>query len=251
MPLYSVRRHFLFDRAGALYIPDQQETGRPGWAGRRIGEFGMLKWFCAAALAMSVVSPALAQKPADRPLKKIKELDQTPIKEGLTALKLGGECTVNYIVATTGKAKNITADCTVPEMAPYAVRAVESGEWEAEIVGGDLFDSYPQRQIFRFGTTVVADSRGEKGPTLVTGIAQRDIDKAIDVVKQEGACDVKFTVGADGVPKDIVPSCTPSMFDSHIIEAVKKMKFNPGLKGGQPTDWPGMNAPMKLTDKDL
>ncbi len=210
----------------------------------------MLKWISAVALTMSVASPALAQKPADRPLKMIKQLDQAPIKEGLTAFKKGGECTVNYIVATTGKAKNITADCSVPEMAPYAVRAIESGEWEAEIVGGDLFDSYPQRQVFKFGTNVVADPRGEKGPTLITGIGQGDIGRAISAVKKEGACDIKFTVGADGVPKDIVPGCTPSEYDTYIVEAMKKMKFSPGLKGGQPTDWPGVSSPIKLAKQE-
>jgi hypothetical protein len=208
----------------------------------------MLKWICAVALVLGAASPALAQKkPADRPLKMIKPLDQAPIKEGLTAFKKGGECTVNYIVATTGKAKNITADCSVPEMAPYAVRAVESGEWEAEIVGGDLFDSYPQRQVFKFGTNVIADPRGEKGPTLVRGIAQRDIDKAMDVVKKPGTCNLKFTVGIDGLPKDIVPACDPPQYDTHVIEAVKKMKFEPGQKGGQPTEWPGVSSPLAIS----
>ena len=35
-----------------------------------------------------------------------------------------------------------------------------------------------------------------------------------------------------------------------MIEAVKKMKFQPGLKGGQPTDWPGLTSSLKLTKPD-
>jgi len=28
---------------------------------------------------------------------------------------------------------------------------------------------------------------------------------------------------------------------------MKKMEFQPGLKGGKPVDWPGLSMPMNLT----
>jgi hypothetical protein len=210
----------------------------------------MLKWICAVALLAAASGEAQAQKTKlpDRPLKKITDFDPAPIKEGLGVLKQGGECTVNYIVAASGKAKDITADCSVPDMAPYVVRTVQGAEWEAEIVDHEFFDSYPQRQIFKFGTVANAapDPRGEKAPILVTGVEPKDVERAIARTEQEGTCAVKFTVGADGKPKDIVPNCTSPALDPHISEAVAKMRFTPAQKDGAPTDWPGMSMPMNL-----
>ena len=54
-------------------------------------------------------------------------------------------------------------------------------------------------------------------------------------------------VGVDGKPKDIEPNCSESAFNDGIAAAVSKMVYQPGLKGGQPTDWPGMSIPMTLT----
>ena len=213
----------------------------------------MLKWICAVALLAAVpVGEAMAQpqeKLKDRPLKRIKDFDTAPIKEGIAAIKQNGECTVTYIVGTDGKAKDVTADCTVPDYAPYAIKAIQSGEWEAEITGGELFDSYPIKQPFRFGSVTAAavDPRGEKGPVLITNIEPKDVERAINRIDQEGKCDVKYTVGADGKPKDIVPACDFPALDPHISEAVSKMRYEPGLKGGKPTDWPGMSMPMNLT----
>jgi hypothetical protein len=212
----------------------------------------MLKWICAVALMAALpAGEALAQQPKlkDRPLKRTKDFDTAAIKEGITAIKKNGECTVTYIVGTDGKAKDLTADCTVPEYAPYAIRAVQSGEWDAEITGGELFDSYPIKQPFRFGsvTQAAVDPRGEKAPTMIKSVEPKDVERAINRVDQEGKCDVKFTVGADGKPKDIVPGCEFPALDPHISEAIAKMRYEPGQKGGQPTDWPGMSMPMTLT----
>jgi hypothetical protein len=66
-------------------------------------------------------------------------------------------------------------------------------------------------------------------------------------VDQEGACEVRYTVGANGKPKDIVPNCTPPEYNELIAAAVAKMVFSPGQKGGAATDWPGVSMPIKLT----
>lgn len=212
----------------------------------------MLKWVCAAALALTVASPALAQKPADRPAKQTKPFDQTPMKEGMAAIKKGGECIAKYVVSKEGKAKDVSADCTVPEMAPYIVRTVETAEWTPEIFDGEIFDTEPIKQIFKFSGPAAAavDPRGEKAPVVVKGIEPKDVERAIARTKKQGTCDVKYTIGADGVPKDIAPNCTEPALNPHIAEAVAKMKYEPGLKGGQPTDWPGMSMPMNLSKPD-
>ena len=211
----------------------------------------MLKWMCALGLAAGLASPAFAQKTdlPDRPAKQIKEFDQTAMKEGIATLKASGECTVQYIVGVNGKAKDITADCSVPDMAPYIVRSIETGEWTPEIFDHEFFDSFPVKQVFKFGTTSAAasDPRGEKSPVLVTGVLQKDIERAIAQVDKPGKCAAKYTVGADGKPKDIVPNCEPAAYNDKIIEAMKKMVFEPGQKDGKPTEWPGLSTPITLS----
>ncbi|HEX5006363.1 MAG TPA: hypothetical protein VFV70_04580 [Hyphomonadaceae bacterium] len=210
----------------------------------------MLKWICAVALAATVASPALAQKPADRPAKQTKPFDQGPMKEGMAIVRQGGECIVTYVVSKEGKAKDIKPDCTVPEMAPYVARTVETAEWTPEIFDGEIFDTEPIKQIFKFaggGSAPAADPRGEKAPVAVKDLEPKDIERAINRVDKEGTCEVKYTVGADGVPKDIQPNCSEPALNSHIAEAIAKMRYEPGQKGGQPVDWPGMSMPMNLT----
>lgn len=211
----------------------------------------MLKWICAAAFAAAMAGPAFAQKTdiPDRPLKQTTAFNDAPLKEGLAAIKQGGECTVVYIVGADGKAKDIKPECTPAEMAPYAVRLVETGAWQSEITGGEFFDSYPQKQVFKFGTVTNAaavDPRGEKAPVILKEMKPEDIAAAVSRVRSGARCSVTLTVGADGKPKDIAPNCTPSDINSRINEAVKKMTFQPGLKGGQPVDWPNFQMPMNF-----
>lgn len=210
----------------------------------------MLKWMCAAAAAIALAAPAFAQKTdlPDRPAKQLNQFDVTAMKEGNATLKVNGSCTAQYIVSVEGKAKDITVDCMHPEMAPFVVRTIETGVWEPEIFDGEFFDSFPLRQVFNYGTGAGGpDPRGETSPVMETGIEPRDIQRAMRAVDKEGVCEVKYTVGADGKPKDIQPNCTPPEYDAPIAEAVASMEFKPGLKGGAPTDWPGMSMPLKLS----
>ena len=211
----------------------------------------MLKWMCSAAAAMALAAPAFAQQTdlPDRPAKQINQFDVTAMKEGNTTLKLNGSCTAQYIVSTEGKAKDITTDCTHPEMGPFVARTIETGVWEPEIFDHEFFDSFPMRQIFNYGTGGGGgvDPRGEKSPVMKTGIEPKDVQRAINQIDQEGMCDVRYTVGADGSPKDIQPNCTPDVYNEKVVEAISKMEFAPGQKGGAPTDWPGMAMPLKLS----
>jgi len=205
---------------------------------------------CAVAISLGVAAPAFAQKTdlPDRPAKQTNTFDTAAMKEGNTTLKANGACTAQYIVSAEGKAKDITVDCTHPEMAAYVARTIETGEWDPEIFEGEFFDSYPLRQQFNYGTGAAGpDPRGEKAPVMESGVEPRDITRAISEIDEEGACEVKYTVGADGKPKDIQPNCTPAEYNDKILAAVGKMEFAPGQKGGQPTDWPGLSMPLKLT----
>ena len=215
----------------------------------------MLKWICAIALAAAVASPAMAQKPKDRVMKQTKPFDIEIIKEGIRTVKQSGECTVTYIVSKEGKAKDSKAECTIADFAPFAIRAVESGEWQSEITGGEYWDSDPIKQTFKFGAVAgppAADPRGEKAPVIVTALDSKEIERAIaKASSQKGSppverCDPTFTVGVDGKPKDIVPNCKPQSLNPAITEAIKKLVYMPGQKDGQPVDWPNMAMPMNL-----
>jgi len=210
----------------------------------------VLKWIFVAALAAAVAGPAFAQKTdlPDRPLKQTTPFSDAPIKEGIAAVKQSGECTITYIVGVDGKPKDIKPQCTIPGMDPYAVRFIETGVWDSEITGGEFFDSYPQKQIFKFGATssAAADPRGEKAPVVVKDIEPAAVSAALSRARNGAKCNVTLTVGADGKPKNISPNCTPSDVNSRIAEAVKKMTFQPGLKGGQPVEWPNLTIPMSF-----
>lgn len=215
----------------------------------------MLKWICAVAFASAFAAPAFAQKTdlPDRPLKQTKPFDQAPLKEGVAAVRQSGECTVTYIVDAKGIPADLKAECTPAEMAPYAVRMVQTGEWQSEITGGEFFDSYPQKQVFKFGAVTAAaaaDPRGDKAPVVTTELSPRDVNSAISMVGRGGKCNVTFTVGTDGVPKDIKPNCEPRELNPRITDAVKKMRYTPGQKGGAPVEWPNMALPLSLANNE-
>jgi xylulose-5-phosphate/fructose-6-phosphate phosphoketolase len=106
----------------------------------------------------------------------------------------------------------------------------------------DGFHSRP-----RWPMVVLITPKGWTGPVMVDGLRERDITSALAKVDKEGMCDVKYTVGANGKPKDVQTNCSPPEYNDLMLAAVAKMKFEPGQKGGAPTDWPGMSMPVKLT----
>ena len=187
----------------------------------------------------------------DRPAKQIKEFDQAAMKEGITVLKRAGSAQCMYIVGVDGRAKDITADCTVPDMAPYVVRIDRdraSGNRRSSAASSSIRIRIKQVVQVRRRRTAAVDPRGEKAPRRDQRRAQKPTSTARSTRSaRTGTCNVKFTVGADGKPKDIVPDCTPPAFDSRISDAVKKMKYEPGQKGGKPVDWPNMTMPLNLT----
>jgi hypothetical protein len=200
-------------------------------------------------LAAAVLALTLCASPAFGQPRQIKPFDETPIKEGIAIVQTDGECSVQYIVAKTGRAGSIVADCSVPDMAPYVARAVAGAAWKAETVLGEPVDSYPLSQLFKFGVRRAIDPRGEKAPALTKAIDNNELRQLLEKTqgKIEG-CNATFAVGVDGRPKDVVTNCRPSTLDPGVAAAIEKMRYAPGEKGGKPADWPGMQMPMVFVE---
>jgi hypothetical protein len=210
----------------------------------------MKAWICAVALSLGVTAPAFAQKTdlPDRPAKRMSDFDPTAIREANATLQVSGLCNVQFIVTAAAELSDMSIDCTHPEIVPAVEKTMRSATWQAEILEGEFFDSFPMREAFKYGTNPAAeDPRGQKAPIMQDGIVPRDIEKALNQINQEGSCDVKFTVGANGKPKDIQPNCTPPEYNDLIVAAMGRMNYTPGEKDGAATDWPGLSMPLKLT----
>lgn len=217
----------------------------------------MRVWICAGILAaVASTSPVLAQQAGDlkdRPAKMLTGPSVDVIRAGIGTVGLDGECVVEFTVGLDGKPKDMKPTCTPEAYAPVALEAMAAVEYQTEIFAGEYFETEGVKQAFKFtaGQTVAAvDPRGEKAPVLVKDFVPADIRRAIDRVKKSGSCDLKYTIGANGQPKNIQPNCTPSDFNSHIEDAVEKLRYEPGQKGGKAVDWPNFTQPLNLTNQD-
>jgi len=206
---------------------------------------------CLIALAALAATPAFAQKPGDRLATQVKGPNAEVIREAVNTLRQPGECMVAFTVGTDGKPKDMKPNCTPAEYAPYALRAMETVEYLPEIFDGEIFETEGGKQPFKFGVAAAQSSApGDKQPVKVKDVEPRDIQRAINRIDQPGVCNVKMTVGADGRPKDVQPNCQPEAYNKPIAEAIAKMRFEAGQKGGQPVDWPDFAYPLNLSAKN-
>jgi hypothetical protein len=203
---------------------------------------------CFLVIFAALAQPALAQKPGDRLASQVKGPDAEVIREAVNTIRQPGECMVEFTVGIDGKPKDMKPVCTPAEYAPYALRAMETVEYLPEIFDGEVFETEGGKQPFKFGvTTSAAATPGEKAPVKVKDVEPKDIQRAINRIDAAGVCQVTLTVAADGKPKDIQPNCTPDKYNKPIGEAVAKMRFEPGQKGGKAVDWPGYSYPLNLS----
>ncbi len=209
----------------------------------------MMKQICAAALMAAMISPAIAQekeKVEYRNPKPLTQPDMAILQEAVDTVGTEAECEAEYVISTEAKPISIVPNCSDDAYDPYVVRALESMEYQSEIYGFELFDSEPLKMPFVFKGTGPAAASGV-APKVSPNLNPRDIERANNRVDEAGSCNVVFTVGLNGEPKDIEPNCEPTKFDSHIEEAIGRMRFEPGQKDGVEVEWPGMQIPLTLT----
>jgi protein TonB len=63
----------------------------------------------------------------------------------------------------------------------------------------------------------------------------------------EGWVQVRFTISSAGSVKDAaVVKSSPAMFERYAVQAVNKWKYQPQLRGGQPTEAPGQQVVVRF-----
>jgi hypothetical protein len=213
----------------------------------------MLKLISTAALTIALAGvlagPAIAQKPGDKLPVLVTGPDAGVIREAIDTVKAPGECTVEFVVGKDGKPKEMKPKCDNEAYLPFVERAMAKVLYQPEIFDGEIMDSEPKRQPFKFNVSAApaaASQPGDKAPVVIKDIDSGDLQRAMENVDAPGSCNLTLTVGADGKAKDIMPNCTPDKYNRSITSAVKKMKFEPGQKGGNPIDWPNYKMPLSL-----
>ena len=202
-----------------------------------------------AALAGTTLSGAAAaqEKCEYRNATRVSGPDMQIVQNAVNELAGGAECNAVFTVSTEGKPKDIEPNCSDPRYDPYIVKAVESMEFLPEIFDGELFDTEGVKQQFTFGVVAAEATEDGQPPKVKKEIEPRDIERAINRVDKEGVCEIEYTVGVNGKPKDIQPNCDPSAFDDHIRTAIERMEYEPGMREGKAVDWPGVKMPLKLS----
>jgi hypothetical protein len=204
-----------------------------------------------AALVLGLAGAAIAQEPPkDRAPTRVNQIDMTIIQEALKTVGKDSDCMAEFVVGKDGKTKDIKPNCQVAEYDPFVVRAITALEYLPEIFAGEIFESDPLKQPFKFvapKTPVAAAAPAGTPPVVSKPIEPKDVSRAINRINEPGTCKATFTVGVDGKPKDIQPNCTPDKYNKLIGEAIGKMRYTPGQKGGQAVDWPGVEFPLTLT----
>jgi hypothetical protein len=203
------------------------------------------------AMAAALAGGAIAQeKPKDRPPTRVNQIDMTVIQEALKTIGKDSECMAEFVVGKDGKTKNIKPNCQEPAYDPFVVRVIEALEYQPEIFAGEIFESDPLKQPFKFvapkGPPPAAAPVGTP-PVVSKPIEPKDVSRAINRINEAGECKAVYTVAADGKPKDIQPNCTPDKYNKLISEAIGRMRYTPGQKNGQAVDWPGVEMPLTLS----
>lgn len=198
----------------------------------------------ASVLAMSAGLQAVAQSPPQEvPPKQLTGPNIEAVKEGLQTIHEAGTCTVTFIVSKKAEIKNKKADCSIPEMAPFVLKAMETVTYSPLTFQGDTFDSEPIKLPFSWPAT---QSQSGAAPVVIKPMDPRVGRNARDRVKKDGDCKAVFTIGSDGVPKDIQMTCTPKDYERLMIPAVAEMRYKPAERGGKPIDLPNQEVTLKL-----
>ena len=205
------------------------------------------------ALATGFVTQASAQKPPppqEVPAKVLTGPNIDVIKEGMATIHEAGECKVTYIISKQAKLKNPKADCTIPEMTPFALRAMESMTFQANTFDGSSFDSDEMVQPFKWAASgVPAAGGGATQPVLTKGPEAAAFGRAVERVRKPGKCAATLTVGVDGKPTDIKPNCDPKAYDAPIMKILSELVYTPAMANGKPVETPNRSYPLNLGAK--
>jgi hypothetical protein len=195
------------------------------------------------ALAIGLAAQAAAQKPPppeEVPAKVLTGPNIDAIKEGMATIHQAGECKVTYIISKQAKLKNPKADCTIPEMAPFALKAMEAMTFQANTFDGSSFDSDEMVQPFKWAASGAPAGAAAGGvasaPVMTKPIDGRALGEVLNRVRRAGKCAATFTVGVDGKPKDIKTNCDPKAYDGPVAKLIGEMVYTPAMADGKPVE---------------
>ncbi len=81
--------------------------------------------------------------------------------------------------------------------------------------------------------------RTKNHPPRIAFNPEPDYPASARLSKKEGTVSIGLVVGINGLPHDLsVVSSLDKDLDAKAIEAVQQWRFQPGLKDGQPIEWP-------------
>ena len=61
-----------------------------------------------------------------------------------------------------------------------------------------------------------------------------------------GTCEVIFDVSAEGIPINLDPFCSDSIFNKEVVRAVSAVRFAPATIDGVPVEYPGVIYPINF-----
>ncbi len=97
-----------------------------------------------------------------------------------------------------------------------------------------------------FAAPALAQKPGDKLAKAVTGPDAAIIKEAVGTIKQAGECMVEFTIGKDGKPKDMKPTCSVASYEPYVLRAMAAVVYEPEIFDGEVFETEGAKQPFKF-----
>jgi hypothetical protein len=97
-----------------------------------------------------------------------------------------------------------------------------------------------------FALPALAQKPADRPAKVVTGPDVAVIKEAVNTLREPGECMVEFTVGLDGKPKDMKPTCTPETYAPYALKAMATVEYLPEIFAGEMFETEGLRQPFKF-----
>ena len=221
----------------------------------------VLRVFCAGLMAISLTHDASADQGSVELPYELSDVDQPPsviIKVDpiypmlAKPERIAGEVTLRFIVTKTGEVKAPSVLKSSPQgvFDKSALEAIRKWRFKPATKAGEAVDVVVIEQL-KFSAGINGPSQAGKsahGPPFELP----DVDQPPRVIKRvdpaypaearkkglEGVVTLKFIVTKEGkvIAPSILKSSPEGVFDEGTLTAIRKWRFKPAVKGGEPVD---------------